>query len=500
MTEEEHLKEKNDTPKNLRMMAPLVTQGIIVFLISLSVITYFVLQKPLRAPEYDEFVYIRLASDLLTKRCFTNAGFGGDRAKEAERHLTSCDSGRFFMPLYPLFLAGIAHLDQGVKEAILCFGKTKKFTKNESADCRKEGGFATLVAVQILLAAATVVFVFLLSYYLSGSYIVGWLASAIQLGIGEYDYLVNHYLTENLSFFFFYAFLLFLVVAHLKNNKVAIFFAGVSIALATLSRPSYLYLIFFLPILLFLVSWSFQRSRLLTATWFVLLFLLGALTTLMPWAVRNHALFGDLALTKGYGSYILIQRLAYNEMSWAEWVTSFFFWLPDFGDVMTKALFPAHLWEKLPFYNNEIETYYRLGNSLAWRERLLAGYEGTDELSYLVKNHVFGDFFKHMMVTIPLTLRGIWVGKYVSLLAMVLLFFVWHSMRRAGKGAPFLLLLMPLFFMAGLHGFVSVNVMRYNIPISAAYSFIVSYFLIDILSSYFKKNELSRKFTRWTDG
>ena len=38
--------------------------------------------------------------------------------------------------------------------------------------------------------------------------------------------------------------------------------------------------------------------------------------TISPWLWRNHSEFGRPLLTEGYASFILVERIAYNDMSW----------------------------------------------------------------------------------------------------------------------------------------------------------------------------------------
>ncbi len=53
-------------------------------------------------------------------------------------------------------------------------------------------------------------------------------------------------------------------------------------------------------------------------------------------------------------------------------------------------------------------------------------------------------------------------------------------MARRRRLAGFALIALPIFFLAGLHGFTSVNVLRYNVPVVLIWSLAVTLFAIEM--------------------
>ncbi len=451
------------------------------FFVALIIVGFQVFSKPAVTPRSDEFIYLSITSDLISQKTFSDGPFSKDPEKTTP--------GRFFAPLYPNFLSLIAGLDENASKIIQCYGK-----RDKQKSC--EGSFFTVVFVQTLLAAVSLWFIFAVAHLLSGYFLVAWMAMIIAVATGEFGYYARHYLSENAAFFSFYGLLFCLVCAYLKDKSSYFLVAGLFAGLAVLSRPSYAYLFYILiPFLLVLLiaikHISFKRAAGLVGA-----FALGGFVLLAPWMFRNFVQFGDVALTQGYGQFILFQRLAYNLMSWPEWGVFFIQGLPDFGDNLSKALFSQNLWERLTYKMEGVETFYNIGNSSVWQAGLLPDNVRDDQqVAYLIKTYILGDFFKHVMVSIPLSLRGMWAGKYLALLAVVLVWPVGEMMRRKELLTPFLLLALPPLFMVGLHGFVSVNVIRYNVPMIAVYAVICALFIRHLLELL----PLTARFSSWFD-
>lgn len=229
-------------------------------------------------------------------------------------------------------------------------------------------------------------------------------------------------------------------------------------------RPTFVYL-FYLTVAGLLVAglWAIVRKDggligLLVIAAGGALFLYTALV--MPWMMRNHDLFGTFALTGSYGGYILVQRVAYNAMTAREWLASLIFWLPDFGDGLARLFFPSEVLERLGWYSPT--SYYVLGNG-AWMQEMTAQ-AGSQEalLGWLLREKVFSGFGWHLIVTLSLTLRGLWVSKYFGLIGFV---FWLPSLVQAIRHqcGLWLVFCAPAVVLLGLQAFVSVSIPRYNL-------------------------------------
>lgn len=442
---------------------------LVAFLLALVVVLLQVAHKGIRAPERDEFAYLSIANDLNVHGVFTDGRF-------AERKMASAEPGRFFAPAYPLFL----HVMSSISPTTRAFVDCNAARGASQASCPKAPFL--LLAVQAVMAAVGMACIFAASHVLSGSVVVAGLAETLALATGEPGYYARTYLSENTAFLGFYVFLAAAVWAVARNRPIGFALAGAALSFAALSRPSYLYLIYLAVLILATAAIAHPRVPI---RWQQLgAFVSAAFVVLAPWMLRNLWSFGDVALTSGYGGFILVQRVSYNSMTWTELGVSLIAWLPDFGDSLARALFPSETYVRLGW--DDPTSFYAIGNGQLMEETLAASGGRSGHLSYLLHHYVLTDPFKHLAVTLPLTLRGIWAGKYLALAAALLVIPVGREMARRRCMLPFFALAMPPLLMTALHALISVNVVRYNVPMIATYAFIVAFAIVVIAPRYIR--------------
>jgi hypothetical protein len=422
--------------------------------------------KGARTPTADEFVYLGIADDLASYGVFSDASFAVTKA-------TPPLPGRFFGPAYPAFLHLVLQVDPRLRQYVSC---AVSHPTAVTSECPRPP--STLLVAQSLLTAISLSAIFYICITVSGTALVGWIAVALVMLTGEPVYYTRTYLSENLAFCWFYLFLAALVSFVAERSSKALVVAGAAIAFAALARPSYLYLYYMTGLVLALVA--LRRPKSFDVGWRpMLLFGVAGAVILLPWAVRNWVHFGDPGLASGYGGLILAQRVAYNAMTPTEWVAAMVSGLPDFGGALARILFsPATL---APLSWNEPTSFYRIGNEqLVPRFRAEAG--GNAAMTgYILKHYVLGDLLRHCLVTVPMTWRGFWVGHYLSLLAALLAYPTGRQLLKMGRLLPYIALATPIVFMNALHGFVSVNVMRYNLTNLALFAFIVAFAAVDLM-------------------
>jgi hypothetical protein len=450
----------------------------------------------------DELGYTSIAHKLNRSGVFTDGRYA---PFSAEKNVASHNGevpGRFFAPAYPAFLALMAKLDDNVDVSLACAAEGKKpcnpkrtyiadivscSTKGVDGCASKPFKIPTSITViQVMLAIFSALMVFYIGYYLSdGKEVVAWLTMipAIYFIVVALHYYImpNRLLTENLAFFSFYGFLYFLVIAWTKASRLAISAAGLMLGLTVMTRPAYLYLYYFAVPAVFLLYHYARREGIK----YGLIFAFSTLVLVAPWMGRNYIHFGDFSLTNGYQSFILVGRVAYNTMSWPEWFVSFVYWLPGFGEQLAAMLFEPQLYEKLSMDGamSCYETYLAMGEC-GFRDQTIAAAGGLENhFSYLLHEHLLGDLFKHIMVTIPLTLNGIYLDSYLSLIGILLFIPVARILYRKQQLTGLMLITLPPLFMAGLQGFVSVSIGRYNAPMAVIYSFVIAYFFHHLWTS-----------------
>ena len=175
-----------------------------------------------------------------------------------------------------------------------------------------------------------------------------------------------------------------------------------------LTRPSAQYALYVTVIALVVIgAWTLLRQRKSH-------FLIGAVAiacayviTISPWLMRNHSTFGRAFLTEGYASFILVERTAYNDMTWNEFGVALLYWLPWPGEQIATAVFEESEYRKLTF--DAPDGYYIKGitqDKTALRSRFETEHA---RLAYLYENKIFNNPVKHTAVTLLLAYRGVWI-------------------------------------------------------------------------------------------
>jgi len=422
-----------------------------IFLVCLFVISAQFIKQGYHQPYADEFGYIGISDDLNRLGTFTNGPFS--EAGKAEK------AGAFFAPAYPMFLSFASQITPEAQNTLHCYAQ-----KLKTCEIQK---LLPVFVLQIILAAISATLIYFTVFLLFENKPIAWLALILVLIDKTHVEYARHLLTENLAFFFFYLFGFLLVFATHKGTYLSWAMAGGALALAALARPSYYYLIFFMPLIVILWELKGRNSSLSFGVKAGAIFFACAFIVLLPWMLRNYMALDQFVLSNGYASFILVQRIAYNAMSWAEWAVSFIYWLPDFGDSLAADLFPEELYQKLSWYDPE--AYYRMGSPLRATTLALAG--GKEfHFDYLINEYLIADLFKHIMVTFSIALRGMWTGKYIGFVGFIGLIPVFFMLAKQGLAGRFLIYLIPGYFILGLNAFVSVNVVRYNEPLIVVFS------------------------------
>ncbi|MFD2204223.1 hypothetical protein [Kiloniella antarctica] len=371
------------------------------------------------------------------------------------------ETGIVFAPLYPGFLNLMMQLDSSVERALNCY-----VARTGGCDV---SGLASVYAIQTLIIALVVYFSFLASYFITNRYGFSIAVMILILFAGRLSEYTTWLITESFAFVGFMSFAACLAYAlKVKDGFVAFFLMGLTLSLSVLTRPSYLYLLYSL-IFLIPIYWGIaHRNKPFDILIKLVAFLLPFLCLVIPWMLRNYYYHGVFGVSAGYGAYILSERVAYNLMSWSEYGVSFVYWLPDFGDSISKNIFDSALYSKLDF--GSADGYYRYGNSTIRSAVYDSAQTDPERVRFILDQYILPDFLKHVLVTVSLSFRGMWVAKYFGLIGVVTLIPAFFQIKRMIGAAPILFLAYPFFFMVGFHAFVSVSIPRYNAPMVLIYS------------------------------
>ena len=402
--------------------------------------------------DYDQILYLPIAHDLATTGVFTDGRF-----VDLEHHAAG-DAGMFIAPLYPTFIAVISKFSLPLTDTIKC---TVISSDTEIGNCALNLGI--LRPIQFILAVITLLLLWQIALQVTGNQISAWIALlATGLFCRDYAEFANVAMTEAIILPLFSAFSLFLIKTIQQQKTPSAIIAGLLLGLCSLARPEYIYLIDGF-IILAMLAMALRRHP-----WAKLAMIIGltSFAIVVPWIIRNWLLFGKAAITEGYAGLNLAQRAAYQLMTWREWLAGWIFYLPDFGDNLARWLFQANDFTRLD-YAGRPDTFYQIGFKVIAPESLKAAGGAAEQVGYLLRNYALPEPFKYMAVTLLLSWRGFWIGKYFALFAAPFLgWFCWKSIKN--RNFTGIALLLPPFLLLFLHGAVSNNMPRYNLTLIPA--------------------------------
>ncbi len=407
---------------------------------------------------YDQRFYLGIAYDLRQHGTFTD-GFsyaGGGPG-------TIRPPGMRFSPLYPALLAATASVDPGLRAGMSCV----EATAGRDAGCPRRA--PVIRGLQFVMLAAFYWMLWIAIAGAAGSRRAAWIGLAIGLLAAPLLLLsVNTLMTETLSLVLSAAACTLAAIAVRRPpSKRARWWAvtGLVLGLCILSRPAFLYLFYASLLcgfaLLLLRPAMRQRSRILAA------FVAGTALPVLPWVLRNAVVLHRAALSFGYASHTLVQRIAFDAMTPREYGMSFVCWLPD-GSGLGSLIAGRHACDRFG-WDEHPDSFYSIGNGPLMQRTLAAAGGWPHHMGYLVHHYLLAEPLRHLLVSIPLALRGMYVNHWWGVLLAPVS--VW-AMVRAGRcrNWPVLLLSLPAWFLLAFNAVVAVNQPRYNLLLVLPFS------------------------------
>ena len=413
-------------------------------------------QKPLSLSAFDQPFYLGIAHDLMQTGRFTN-GFMFDTAGPDG----AGPSGMRFSQLYPTLLAVAAQIDPALRQGMNCVVSThdRPDVCPSAAPLMRVLQFAMLTGFYLL--------VWWIGAQVGGSLACAWLTLGLALiAVPTLMRSVEFLMTEMTCLFFCTA-AIAAWLAGLRAPRPWLWAAaaGALLGLTALTRPGFLYL---LPLCVLLALMRAVPQWRAPAGWRPAAAMAAAgAAMLAPWILRNAIVLGRAALTYGYDSHTLVQRIAFNTMSWREYGLAYLCWLPDGTSLGRRLIGPGACdrfgWDEQP------NSFYTLGlrHMLDQTLRAAGGYD--HHLSYLLHTYILPHLLWHMAVSIPLALRGAYVAHWWGLLLLpVCLWVTLAALRR--RDPAILAITLPALFMLAFNAAVAVNQVRYNLLLVPAYA------------------------------
>ena len=423
---------------------------------------------------YDQRFYLGMAYDLRHSGRFTDgfsyAGGGPDTIRPP---------GMRFTPLYPVFLAAMASVDPELRRGIDCVERTA----GRDPACPR--GAPRARWAQFLMLAAFYWLLWATAGRVIGSMRAGWTALALALMTAPFLLLsVNTLMTETMSLLLSTAACAAAAeavslssghpsstgrkssgaLATYQSRAVWWLACGLMLGLAILSRPAFLYLLW--AGLGLTVVRAIRTQELRSAT-DVAMLAAGAGIVVLPWILRNALVLHRAALSFGYASHTLIQRIAFDAMTRREYGLSFVCWLPD-GAGLGKMIAGPHACDRFG-WDEHPDSFYSIGTGPLMQQSVAAAGGWDHHMSYILHHYLFAEPLKHMAVTIPMALRGLYIDHYWGLLlAPLSVIAIISGARRRQVGI--LVLSLPAWFMLLFNALVAVNQPRYNLLLILPFS------------------------------
>lgn len=454
----------------------LLTSWVVMFLLSLQHNTNTI-------PMIDADRYLATANGLYEKNTFATV-----YPNVEKKIMPSMERA----PLFPFFVSSLMRVDQTLTASVKCILKNTKLDYMKGV-C--EQGYGIFVPAQISFNAIMLLMVFLMAKNMNLSRLACWGVLLTVLVANEFPYYTVQFTTETLVFSLFSVFSYCLLRLWQEKTWSWFLLCGITLGLTSLTRPSFEY-VFYVALVVFIlaiVKSSKIRNKLITGT---VLFTLSFSILVGGWKARNYVAHDNFALTDTYPTIILAQRAAYNEMTIKEYFTAFIYWLPDFGDSLSAKWFEESSYKRLDFYDEE--GFYNIANTTMWDLAKADANGNPNNVKFILNNYILNTPVKHVLVTIPLTFRGMFVGKYWSFVTLTFFFFVFFYALKS-KWCEFLIISIPPWFMLGFHAFVSVSIPRYNLAIIPCLAIAFVWCLEQIYKKKTTTSEQQLKLARQSD-
>ena len=424
-------------------------------------------QPPKGLSDFDQSFYLTIAYDIDRYGVFSNGMFDNtDSTREAP------PPGMFFVPGYPLLVVAAMKMDSRFAKAVECSVEANHNRRNV-AECEV---YATPINItHAFLLALGVLAVALSGELIFGSARVFWIAGVLATGgLSAKADLFSYIMTESMTVSLYSIFALFAVRAW-RSSRIRYFaLAGVFLGLLCLTRASFIVLI---PImfLLVLLNGRWLANKSMRSAWSnILVFATACLIVVGPWMARNHLSVGKWGLTEEYGSATLIERFAYNDMTTWEFVRAFPYCMTGIGDIAFDQVDGKDSMHRFLYRTHG--SFFQVGRDR--RDSLVNQYDRLDPLiAGIVLDEMRTNWWRHLLVSIPLAWCGMWAWGLWSLVLVPL--FGWACVRAVRQARPLLLLYaVPPIAMLGLHALIANPYSRYNLiligPFSAGAAWIIS--------------------------
>jgi 4-amino-4-deoxy-L-arabinose transferase-like glycosyltransferase len=431
-----------------------------LFVLALVLLGALIVTKPTRnLQDFDQPFYVTLAYDLDRYGVFSNGPFSG-----IDDTATTPAPGMFFGPVYPALVATVMKLDPRFAAAVRCSVEANRGHRDITIcdpydlPMRLLNALLLAIAVVAIAAAAELMFRRRAMFRLAGLCVL----VALACEASAFSYIM----TESVIFAIYSVFMLAIVLAWRSGRAGHFILGGVLLGLLCLAKPSYLVLFPIVAALSFVYLHWLSDPRRPHALGRVLAFSLAFGCVAGAWVVRNGVSVGKFGFTEEYGAVVLIERFAYNDMTVREFFQAFPYCTPGLGEIVFDPVYGADSMHRFTYHTDG--SFFHVGRGR--RDALVAQYGRLDPLiPGIIRDEMRNDWWRHLLVSIPLAWCGLWAGWLSSLVLVPL--FAWACVRAVRTRQPLLLLYAtPAVAMLGLDALIGNHYTRYNLILIGPYA------------------------------
>jgi hypothetical protein len=380
-------------------------------------------------PLADETQYLNAAYNLIHHGVLSPSGAGGPLTPSARRE-----------PGYPVFIAAFMLLDPGLA----------KFTPacNAPPDAKCAPYYRSLQYANSFLIVLTGILLFSTVRIVTGRTPPAYIAALLIFLNVEANEIRQEVLSDYLAMAIAAAVMRCFALAFLRPWRVGWLLTG--LALAALSLPKAVYFYFTVPLLIVASA--------------VALITIGYATPVGAWMARNFVELDSFALTET--RMVLSEREIFNDMTPGEYAIAFLWWTRAMGDNLARTHLPPTSYRRFQehakdgFYNDSHARYSRLVAE-EMRKPGVTSAQATTAVDRQLIRKILTNLPVHLLTTLPLFYRGIWVDEFIVLTLPALFWLIWVSVGR--RDTLILALLAPGVFSLLFYALVSINIPRYQL-------------------------------------
>ncbi len=417
------------------------------------------MRPPKWLSDFDQAYYLTIAYDLKHHGVFSNGVLD-----DVDSTVAVPPPGMFFGPLYPWLVVGVTKIDARFAKSVDC-GVEANHGARPGTEC--EIYVRPMHIIHALLLALGVLAIARAAEVIFARCMVFWLAGVLATGalLADAD-LFSFLMTESMTFSLYSLMMLAMAMGWTTSKRRYFVMAGLGLGLLCLARFSFLVSALVIPALIFLNARFVARPHRGWAATSVLTFAVAFLVVVLPWATRNAISIGKFALTEEYGSVTLVERFAFDRMTAREFFPAFPFCIPEIGPSVVQHAFGADAMARLQY--DLPDSFYQIGSGQRWA--LVAAHKQLDPIiGELVRTEMKENWWRYILVSVPLAWCGMWVGGWLSLLLVPLFAGTCVAAFRQSKPA-FLLYVAPALVMLGLHAAIANHYTRYNLILIGPFS------------------------------